>query len=99
MTAKDELEGQRSCRSGLTGRAMEKTNTRRLMRSLCTCFARNHAQSTCRHVSVWRAHVTAADETRKTCAGMKQAVPIWLIDSWNFLVGKRVVWPALGPQC
>jgi hypothetical protein len=31
MTAKDELEGQRSCRRGLIGRTMEKTNTTRLM--------------------------------------------------------------------
>jgi hypothetical protein len=31
MTAKDELEGQRSCRSGLTDRVIEKTNGTRLM--------------------------------------------------------------------
>jgi hypothetical protein len=31
MTAKDELEGQRSCRRGLLGGKMEKTNTTRLM--------------------------------------------------------------------
>jgi hypothetical protein len=31
MTAKDELEGQRSCRGGLIGRKVEKTTTTRLM--------------------------------------------------------------------
>ena len=31
MTAKDELEGQRSCRSGLIEREMEKTKRTRLM--------------------------------------------------------------------
>jgi hypothetical protein len=31
MTAKDKLEGQRSCRSGLTSREIEKTNGTRLM--------------------------------------------------------------------
>jgi hypothetical protein len=31
MTAKDKLEGQRSCRSGLTGHEIGKTNRTRLM--------------------------------------------------------------------
>jgi hypothetical protein len=38
MTAKDELEGQRSCRSGLTGGEMEKTNRTRLMPAALRLF-------------------------------------------------------------
>jgi hypothetical protein len=38
MTAKDELEGQRSCRHWSIGRAAEKTNKTRLMQVECTGF-------------------------------------------------------------
>jgi hypothetical protein len=38
MTAKDELEGQRSCRRGRIGHNIEKTNTPRLMPSVLRLF-------------------------------------------------------------
>jgi hypothetical protein len=38
MKAKDKLEGQRSCRSGLTGGEMGKTNPTRLTPPHCSGF-------------------------------------------------------------
>jgi hypothetical protein len=78
MTAKDELEEQRSCRFGLTGGEMAKTNRTRLTRVALRRFCKESGVTMRRQVNLARARVSATDEPRKTCAGLKQAVPIWL---------------------
>jgi hypothetical protein len=77
MTAKDELEGQRSCRGEWIGRQARRNKSNAVNAAALQRIWRDFLRDECAGaLTLHGPEYLAPDEFPKTCAGMKQPVPI-----------------------